>query len=164
MNIPLGDLARGAPVQKPFVVRNQPIDVDICYEDIFGEEIARSLREAPVPAGVLVNASNLAWFGNTIALDQHLQMARMRTLETGRPLLAATNTGTTAVIDAQGRVTQRLAAFTTGEIQAKVQGMTGRTPYIAVGNILVLAVSLLLLAIGFAFGPGSRGPGRATFR
>jgi apolipoprotein N-acyltransferase len=150
MNIPLGDLARGKPVQHAFIVRNEPVDVDICYEDIFGEEIARVLREAAVPASVLVNASNLAWFGNTIALDQHLQMARMRTLETGRPLIAATNTGTTAVIDAQGHVTARLPAFTTGQIEANVQGMTGRTPYIAFGNSLVLAVSLLI-AVGLAF-------------
>jgi apolipoprotein N-acyltransferase len=154
MNIPLGDLARGAPAQKAFTVHNQAIDVDICYEDIFGEEIARTLREASVPAGVLVNASNLAWFGNTIALDQHLQMARMRTLETGRPLLAATNTGTTAVIDAQGHVTHRLPPFTTGQIEAKVQGMTGRTLYITVGNTLVLAVSLVLLTFGFLLGSG----------
>lgn len=159
MNIPLGDLARGAPVQKAFSVHNQPVDVDICYEDIFGEEIARTLREAAAPAGILVNASNLAWFGDTIALDQHLQMARMRTLETGRPLLAATNTGTTAVIDAHGRVTDRLPPFTTGQIEAKVQGMTGRTPYITVGNNLVLAVSLVLLAFGFAFRPRQPGVG-----
>lgn len=159
MNIPLGDLARGAPVQKAFVVRDQPIDVDICYEDIFGEEIARRLREAAVPAGILVNGSNLAWFGDTIALDQHLQMARMRTLETGRPLLAATNSGATAVIDARGRVTDRLPPFTAGQIEAKVQGMTGRTPYIAVGNTLVLAVSLVLLAFGFAFRRGGLGRG-----
>jgi apolipoprotein N-acyltransferase len=156
MNIPLGDLARGQPVQKAFTVRNESIDVDICYEDIFGEEIARTLRESPQPAGILVNASNLAWFGNTIALDQHLQMARMRTLETGRPLLAATNTGTTAVIDAQGRVTARLPTFTTGQIEAKVQGMTGRTPYISLGNKLVLAVSLAFLAFGLAFRLGRR--------
>ncbi|CAB3694162.1 apolipoprotein N-acyltransferase [Trinickia soli] len=158
MNIPLGDLARGAPVQQAFTVRGQPIDVDICYEDIFGEEIARTLRKAANPAGVLVNASNLAWFGDTIALDQHLQMARMRTLETGRPLLAATNTGTTAVIDARGHVTHRLPPFTTGQIEAKVQAMTGRTPYITVGNTLVLLGSLALLAFGFAFGTG-RGTG-----
>lgn len=160
MNIPLGDLARGKPVQHAFMVRDQPVDVDICYEDIFGEEIARTLREAAVPAVVLVNASNLAWFGNTIALDQHLQMARMRTLETGRPLIAATNTGATAVIDAQGRVTARLPAFTTGQIAAKVQGMTGRTPYVALGNSLVLAVSLVLIALGFVLARGrkSRNP------
>ena len=154
MNIPLGDLSRGKPVQHAFMVHNQPIDVDVCYEDIFGEEIARTLREAAVPAGVLVNASNLAWFGDTIALDQHLQMARMRTLETGRPLIAATNTGATAVIDAQGHVTARLPAFTAGQIEATVQGMTGRTPYISIGNSLVLAVSLVGIAFGFLFGRG----------
>lgn len=151
MNIPLGDLARGKPVQQAFSVRHESIDVDICYEDIFGEEIARTLRESAQPAGVLVNASNLAWFGDTIALDQHLQMARMRTLETGRPLLAATNTGTTAIIDAKGRVTARLPVFTTGQIEAKVQGMAGRTPYISLGNKLVLAISLALLVVGLAF-------------
>ncbi|PMS21176.1 apolipoprotein N-acyltransferase [Trinickia dabaoshanensis] len=160
MNIPLGDLARGKPVQHPFMVHNQPVDVDICYEDIFGEEIARTLREAAVPAGILVNASNLAWFGDTIALDQHLQMARMRTLETGRPMLAATNTGATAIIDAQGRVSARLPAFTVGQIEAKVQGMTGRTPYIAVGNNLVLAISLVLIAVGFAYGRAGARLGR----
>ncbi len=160
MNIPLGDLTRGKPVQRAFMVRNQPVDVDVCYEDIFGEEIARVLREAAVPAGVLVNASNLAWFGDTIALDQHLQMARMRTLETGRPLIAATNTGTTAVIDAQGHVMARLPALTAGQIEANVQGMTGRTPYITFGNSLVLAVSLVLIALGFAFGSRRVRPGR----
>ena len=156
MNIPLGDLTRGKPVQHAFTVRNQRVDVDICYEDIFGEEIARTLREAAVPAGVLVNASNLAWFGNTIALDQHLQMARMRTLETGRPLIAATNTGATAVIDANGRVTARLPAFTAGQIEATVQGMAGRTPYITFGNDIVLAASLVLLAFGLVYRRGGR--------
>ena len=156
MNIPLGDLARGKPVQQAFTVRHESIDVDICYEDIFGEEIARTLRESAQPAGVLVNASNLAWFGDTIALDQHLQMARMRTLETGRPLLAATNTGTTAIIDAQGHVTARLPVFTTGQIEAKVQGMAGRTPYISMGNKLVLAISLVLLIVGLALRVGRR--------
>ena len=114
-----------------------------------------------MPAGVLVNASNLAWFGDTIALDQHLQMARMRTLETGRPLIAATNTGATAVIDAQGHVTARLPAFTAGQIEATVQGMTGRTPYISIGNSLVLAVSLVGIAFGFLFGRGRLRSGRS---
>lgn len=153
MNIPLGDLARGAPVQKPFMVRNQPIAVDICYEDIFGEEIARSLRDAAVPAGVLINTSNLAWFGNTIALDQHLQMARMRTIETGRPLLSATNTGTTAAVDTRGNVIARLPTLTVGSLELTVQGTSGSTPYMTSGNNVVLAVSLVLLAFGFAFGP-----------
>jgi apolipoprotein N-acyltransferase len=156
MNIPLGDFARGAQVQKPFLVHNQPVAVDICYEDIFGEEIARSIRESDTPAGVLVNSTNLAWFGDTIALDQHLQIARMRSLETGRPMLRATNTGTTAAIDAHGNVIARLAPYTVGSIDVTVQGTSGNTPYVTSGNNTVLAVSLFLLAFGFAFGPGVR--------
>ncbi|CAB3649060.1 apolipoprotein N-acyltransferase [Paraburkholderia rhynchosiae] len=154
MNIPLGDFARGGPVQKPFVVHNQPVAVDICYEDIFGEEIARTIRESDTPAGVLINSTNLAWFGNTIALDQHLQIARMRSLETGRPMLRATNTGMTAAIDANGKVLGRLMPYTIGSLDITVQGTAGSTPYVTSGNNTVLAVSLLLLAFGFAFGPG----------
>ncbi|WGS49338.1 apolipoprotein N-acyltransferase [Paraburkholderia sp. D15] len=154
MNIPLGDFFRGAPVQKPFIVHNQPVSVDICYEDIFGEEIARSIRESATPAGVLVNSTNLAWFGDTIALDQHLQIARMRSLETGRPMLRATNTGMTAAIDADGKVLGRLKPYTIGSLDVTVQGTSGSTPYVTSGNNTVLAVSLLLLAFGFAFGPG----------
>lgn len=154
MNIPLGDFARGGPVQKPFVVHNQPVAIDICYEDIFGEEIARTLRENDTPAGVLINSTNLAWFGDTIALDQHLQIARMRSLETGRPMLRATNTGMTAAIDANGKVLGKLTPYTIGSLDLTVQGTAGRTPYVTSGNNTVLAVSLLLLAFGFAFGPG----------
>ncbi|ASV98167.1 apolipoprotein N-acyltransferase [Paraburkholderia aromaticivorans] len=154
MSIPLGDFFRGAPVQKPFMVHNQPVAVDICYEDIFGEEIARTIRDSDTPAGVLVNSTNLAWFGDTIALDQHLQIARMRSLETGRPMLRATNTGMTAAIDADGKVLGRLQPYTIGSLDLTVQGTAGSTPYVTSGNNTVLAVSLLLLAFGFAFGPG----------
>ncbi|VXB55600.1 Apolipoprotein N-acyltransferase [Burkholderia sp. 8Y] len=156
MGIPLGDLARGPLVQRAFFVHNQPVAVDICYEDIFGEEIARTLREQETPAGILVNSTNLAWFGNTIALDQHLQIARMRSMETGRPTLRATNTGMTAVIAANGDVVSRLPTFTTGVLEARVQGTSGRTPYVTSGNATVIVVSLLLLAVGFAFAPEKR--------
>ncbi|WP_248321258.1 MULTISPECIES: apolipoprotein N-acyltransferase [unclassified Caballeronia] len=156
MGIPLGDLARGPVTQKPFFVHNQPVAVDVCYEDIFGEEIARTLREQETPAGILVNSTNLAWFGNTIALDQHLQIARMRSIETGRPTLRATNTGMTAVIAANGDVVSRLPTFTTGVLEARVQGTSGRTPYVTSGNATVIVVSLLLLAVGFAFAPGKK--------
>ncbi|WP_250463122.1 apolipoprotein N-acyltransferase [Caballeronia sp. GAFFF2] len=156
MGIPLGDLARGPIAQKAFFVHNQPVAVDICYEDIFGEEIAHTIREQEAPAGVLVNSTNLAWFGNTIALDQHLQIARMRSIETGRPMLRATNTGMTAVIAANGDIVSRLPTFTTGVLEATVQGMSGRTPYVTSGNVTVIAVSLLLLALAFAFAPGRK--------
>lgn len=157
MNIPLGDFARGAPVQPPFLVHGQPVAADICYEDIFGEEIARTVRENPVSPGILINSTNLAWFGDTIALDQHLQIARMRSLETGRPMLRATNTGATAAIDGHGRVIARLPTFTTGSLDVRVEGTSGFTPYVTSGNNTVIAVSLLLLAFGFAFGPAFKG-------
>jgi len=162
MNIPLGDFARGAPVQPPFLVHNQPVAVNICYEDIFGEEIARSVRENPTTPGVLINSTNLAWFGDTIALDQHLQIARMRAIETGRPMLRATNTGATAAIDARGRVIARLPVYTAGSLDVHIEGTTGFTPYVRSGNNTVIAISLLMLAFGFAFGPGLRGRGKAA--
>ncbi|MGI4983099.1 MAG: apolipoprotein N-acyltransferase [Janthinobacterium lividum] len=147
MHIPLGDFARGPLVQRAFMVKGQHIAVDICYEDIFGDEIARRLRESAVPASILVNSTNLGWFGDTIALDQHLQMARMRALETQRPVVRATNTGATAAIDAYGRVTGRLPNFTIGALDATVQGMHGLTPYVRFGDLPVLAAALLLLGL-----------------
>ncbi|MGI4812931.1 MAG: apolipoprotein N-acyltransferase [Janthinobacterium lividum] len=143
MNIPLGDFSRGAPVQPPFEAHGVRFAVDICYEDIFGEEIARTLRGQRQTADVLVNSTNLAWFGNTVALDQHLQIARMRALETERPVLRATNTGATAVIDAQGHVRERLPAFAVGALTARVSGTSGLTPYVRLGNLSVLLVSCL---------------------
>ncbi len=146
MYMPMDDFDRGAPVQPPLFVHGQPISFDVCYEDVFGEEIARSLRDQKVPATILVNASNLGWFGNTIALPQDLQMARMRALETGRPLLSATNTGPTAAIDANGRVEAQLPVMSTGSLAVVVQGRGGLTPYVRWGNAPVLLVALAALA------------------
>lgn len=148
MKIPLTDFVRGSLQQNTqhlFSVRGQPLALGICYEDVFGEELARTLRQAPKSASLLVNATNLGWFGNTIALDQHLQMARMRALETGRPVLRATNTGATAAIDYDGRVLAQLPTFTIGALNVQVQGRTGFTPYIAYGNLPVLLVSLVIM-------------------
>ncbi|CAB3779816.1 apolipoprotein N-acyltransferase [Pararobbsia alpina] len=145
MNIPLGDFDRGAPAQPPFEVKGTAVAPDICYEDIFGEEIAHTLRHQTPRAGVLVNTSNLGWFGNTIALPQHLQMARMRAIETGRPMLRSTNTGITAMIEANGTVAGSLQPFTVGSLTGTVQGMDGVTPYILFGNWPIVTASLVLL-------------------
>jgi len=151
MHIPLGDFTRGQEIQAAMPVKDQWILPNICYEDLFGEEIAHQLRAAqqqgkPV-ASVLLNVSNIAWFGDTIALPQHLQISQMRTLETGRPMLRATNTGATAIINAQGQVVAVLPAFERATLSGQVQGMQGQTPYILFGNFLPvgLACSLLLL-------------------
>ncbi|MFC5472620.1 apolipoprotein N-acyltransferase [Paraherbaspirillum soli] len=150
MNIPLGDFNRGPKLQSPFAVKDQWVLPNICYEDLFGEEIAAQLAAAqatgkPVPT-LLLNMSNLGWFGNTIALPQHLQVSQMRALETGRPMLRATNTGATAVIDPHGRVLEQLPPLTQATLAISVQGYSGTTPYIVLGNRLTLGLALLMLA------------------
>ncbi len=152
MHIPLGDFTRGALLQPGFAVGDQRILPNICYEDLFGEEIAAQLaagHASGTAATLLLNMSNIAWFGDTIALPQHLQISQLRALETGRPMLRATNTGTTAVIDRHGRISAQLAPYTRATLAATVQGSSGATPYILFGNQLVLA--LVLLALGAAW-------------
>ncbi|MGC5829320.1 apolipoprotein N-acyltransferase [Ralstonia pseudosolanacearum] len=150
MNMPLGDFRRGLPVQPPMPVAGQRVAPNICYEDLFGEEIAASLRQAEQPATMLANVTNLAWFGDTIALDQHLQISRMRALESGRPMLRATNTGATAVVRPDGSVQARLPVFTLGTLQADVQGMQGLTPFVRTGNAPALGAGVLVLLAALA--------------
>ena len=129
MNIPLGDFNRG-PVGAPsFAVGSQRVAPNICYEDLFGEELAARYRDPQGPPTVYANISNIGWFGQTIAIEQHLQISRMRTLEFQRPMLRATNTGATAVIDHRGVVTHLLEPGTRGVLQATVQGRSGVTPF-----------------------------------
>jgi apolipoprotein N-acyltransferase len=146
MQIPLGDFTRGGAVQAPFAVKDQLVLPNVCYEDVFGEEIAKQLRDAPHPATMLLNVSNLAWYGESTAIPQHLQISRMRSLETGRPMLRATNNGATAIVDAKGVVQSALPAYGRGTLAATVQGMAGTTPYIRFGNYLFLGLSALAVA------------------
>ncbi|MBF23656.1 MAG: apolipoprotein N-acyltransferase [Pusillimonas sp.] len=151
LNIPLGDFNRGSTRQSLFALKGQIIAPNICYEDVFGEEIIPALHDSEQygpGATLLVNVSNLAWFGDTWALRQHLEIARMRALETGRPMLRATNTGMTAAIDPNGTVRAALLPEQPGVLDVEVQGMQGFTPYARWGNTPLLALSLLLLAVG----------------
>ena len=129
MNIPLGDFNRGGLTQPSFGVAGQRVAPNICYEDLFGEELAKRFASAAGAPTVLANISNIGWFGNSIAIPQHLNISRLRTLELQRPMLRATNTGATAVIDHRGVVTAALAPHTRGVLQATAQGREGRTPY-----------------------------------
>ncbi len=127
LRIPLDDQATGTH-QRALVLGGQRIRPLICYEDLFGEDFAQSLV-GPEAATVLANVSNLAWFGPRMVQDQHLQFSQMRSLEFQRPLVRSTNTGATAAIDHQGRVTARLPAEVPGVLEVQVQGRTGATPY-----------------------------------
>jgi apolipoprotein N-acyltransferase len=142
MKIPMSNFSPGAAAQPPLLLSGEKVAVNICYEDLFGEEIARALPEATL----LVNLSNTAWFGDSLAQPQHLQIAQLRALETGRTMLRATNTGMTAVVNSRGRVERVLTPFSEGALTAEVSGYTGATPYVRWGN----AAALLLVAVGLS--------------
>jgi apolipoprotein N-acyltransferase len=141
LHIPLVDTSRGAADQKPLEVAGQKAAMNICYEDVFGEEIIRQLPEATM----LVNVTNDAWYGQSWASQQHNQMSQMRAIETARPMLRATNTGFTSIIDVHGNIVSSLPQFTIGSLDGEVQGMSGATPYVRFGNLPIIIICLLSL-------------------
>jgi apolipoprotein N-acyltransferase len=138
--IPLLDFSRGDAGQQPLQVAGQHVAVNICYEDVFGGEIIRQLPQATL----LVNVSNVAWFGRSLAPRQHLQISQTRALETGRYMLRATNTGITAIIDQRGRMVNEAPEFERATVNGDVQGYAGATPFVRWGNRLIIALSLAL--------------------
>ena len=129
LNIPLGDFNRGTVMQAPFVWQGQRLATNICYENLFGEELAASFAEPDLAPSIFVNISNLAWFGNGLAMNQHLQIARMRALEFERAFVLSTNTGVSAIIDHRARVLSALEPDTRAVLVGQVQGRVGVTPY-----------------------------------
>jgi len=151
LQMPIGDQQRGEPYQPPMQLAGQRIAVNVCYEDLFGAEIRQSWRDPGQAPTLLLNLSNLGWFDDSLALPQHLQISRLRALETGRPVLRATNTGATAIIDARGQVVAQLPYLTRGVLSGEVQGHRGDTPYLRFGDAPALALILLaLVAAGIA--------------
>lgn len=143
LNMPLSDLSRGHIDQQPMPVAGEKVAVNICYEDVFGEEIIRQLPAA----SILVNVSNDAWYGNSYAADQHMQFSQARALETGRMMLRATNTGATAIIDQQGYVLAHAPHFVATSLDGEVHGYSGSTPYIIWGNWPFIILSLITVVL-----------------
>jgi apolipoprotein N-acyltransferase len=129
MHIPLGDFNRGAIGQPSFEWKGQRIAPNICYEDLFGEELGARFVDPALAPTLFANVSNLGWFGDTIAIEQHLQISRMRALEFQRPFIRATNTGATVIMDYQGHVQASLPRLTQGVLTGTVEGRTGITPF-----------------------------------
>jgi apolipoprotein N-acyltransferase len=129
MQMPLGDFARGPLVAPSFAVGGERVGPNICYEDLFGEELAARFVDPATAPTVLANVSNIGWFGESVAVDQHLLISRLRTLELQRPMVRATNTGATVAIDHRGVVTHRLAPHVRGVLEARVQAREGTTPF-----------------------------------
>jgi len=141
MAVPMSDFSSGSAEQAPLAVRGQRVGISICFEDAFGEEVIDSLPAATL----LVNVSNDAWFTGSIAPAQHLQIARMRARETARPLLRATNTGLTAVIDPLGRITAVAPQDEAFVLTAEVQPRAGMTPYARLGNTPAVVIATILV-------------------
>lgn len=145
LEIPMSDFSSGSRDQPPLRAAGHRIGVSVCYEDAFGQEVIRQLPAAHV----LVNVSEEAWFGDSLAPHQRMQMAQMRALESARFMLRAANTGPSGVIDPHGRVRARTPQFERYVLTAEIQPLTGSSPYVRLGNwpvVTAAAVLVLLLA------------------
>jgi apolipoprotein N-acyltransferase len=159
MNIPLGDFNRGAVGQPSFEWAGERWAPNICYEDLFGDELARRFVDEKTAPTVMVNVSNIGWFGNTVAIDQHLQISRMRALELGRPMVRATNTGATVIINHRGEITHSLPRHTRGVLTGSVEGRQGLTPFawwagrFGLWPLWIFGITILLIAARATFLP-----------
>jgi apolipoprotein N-acyltransferase len=141
MSLPHSDFDAGDAGQPPLDVAGEKIGVSICYEDVFGSEQLHYLPEATL----LVNVSNDAWFGDSIAPHQHLQISQLRAAEAGRWIVRVTNTGVSAVVDQRGRVAATIPLFEKAVLEHTVPSYAGATPYARLGNYPVVIGALLVL-------------------
>jgi apolipoprotein N-acyltransferase len=146
LRIPMSNFTPGADAQTLLNADGHVLGVSICYEDAFAGEIARALPAA----AILVNVSNDAWFGESIAPHQHLQIARMRALETGRNMLRATNTGISAIIDERGKIITRSKQFVPDVITGVVTPRSGLTPAAEYGILIPLLLCAAMVGV-FSF-------------
>lgn len=143
LEIPMSNFKAGSYYQQPITYKGAPISTFICYEIIFPEEIRRAAQNT----GLILNLSDDAWFGHSIAAAQHLQMSQMRALETGRYVLSVTNTGITAIINPRGEVVKQLPPFESGVLTGEVTLYTGETPWLHFGSDLFLLLCVFSLVI-----------------
>ena len=134
------NLSQGSFVQPSFLAKNNRFNMAICYEIIFGDQLQQNQKSQN--SDYLLTITNDAWFGSSIGPWQHFQMARMRALELGKPLLRAANTGITAIVDANGKVVEQLPQFTADVLTATIVPTIGDTPFKQLGHWLIYSFSL----------------------
>ncbi|MBE0487227.1 apolipoprotein N-acyltransferase [Marinobacter sp.] len=140
-DLPMSSFSRGPKYQSPLVANGVKIMPYICYEVAYSDFVAFNARNADI----LLTISNDGWFGDSIGPLQHLQIARMRALETGRYMLRGTNNGVTAIIDEKGQITERIPQFERAVLTGEVFTATGSTPYMQTGSWPVLTLALILI-------------------
>jgi apolipoprotein N-acyltransferase len=148
INIPYSDLTSGPGEQELMKVKDTILGLSICFEDAFSRDVLMALPEA----NLLVNVSNDAWFGDSTAPHQHLQMAQMRSQETGRAMVRSTNTGVSAFIDYRGKIIAQSEQFRTQSISLTLSGRSGVTPFFYFAKVQgALAVFALLVILILAW-------------
>lgn len=152
LTIPMSSFAPGPERQPALAHGALRFGISICYEDAYASEVRKALPEA----NVLVNVSDDAWFGDTIAPHQHLQITQMRALETGRYLLRATNTGISAIIDPKGRIRARSPQFEPFVLEGEMRAYVGLTPFARWGHLPVMGGCAILLALAVGLGLGRK--------
>ncbi|NAX23496.1 apolipoprotein N-acyltransferase [Vibrio sp. V39_P1S14PM300] len=145
-NLPMSSFSRGAFVQPNIVANGRHMAPALCYEIIFNEQVRQNVTDE---TDFILTLSNDAWFGRSIGPLQHMEIARMRALELGKPLIRSTNNGVTAVTDYKGNVLTQLPQFETGVLRAELESTSGQTPYRLVGSWPLYAWTLLSLIAGY---------------
>ena len=140
-DLPMSSFSRGPENQSPLTAGDDKVMPFICYEIAYPDFVARNAWNTDL----LITISNDGWFGHSIGPLQHLQMARMRALETGRFVLRGTNNGVTAIIDDHGQITAQIPQFEKGVMLGEVYTVTGKTPYMATGSWPVLTLAMILI-------------------
>ena len=147
LNLPYSELAQGPLQQDPIYFYDEQVGVSICYEDVFGAEQLRHFPESTF----LINITNDAWFGNSIAPHQHLQISRVRAAEVGRFILRSANTGISAIINEKGKIISSSPEFEPYIVKGEFSGFEGSTLFTLLGNkLIVLCSSMILLFFYFA--------------
>ncbi|MFT6836257.1 MAG: apolipoprotein N-acyltransferase [Francisellaceae bacterium] len=147
MNVPMSSFTPGPEIQPTLKMGKINVSVLICYESAFPTQVRKNIQNAQL----LVTLSDDAWFGHTIGSAQHLEMARMRAIETGRYVVQATNNGTTAIINNKGEVTNTIPQFTRGALSGKVYLISGETPWLRYGMPPIFMLIFLMIIIKIVY-------------
>lgn len=145
-NLPMSSFSRGEFIQPNIDANGTQMAPALCYEIIFNEQVRRNITD---DTDFILTLSNDAWFGRSIGPLQHMEIARMRALELGKPVIRSTNNGVTAVTDHKGNITAQIPQFETGVLRAEVVPTQGFTPYTKLGTWPLYIWVLLSLVIGW---------------
>ena len=142
-DLPMSSFSLGSEEQKPLIAAEVNISTAICYEIAYPDLVARNTRNT----NMLLTVSNDAWFGDSVAPAQHMQMARMRAIENAKPVMRGTNNGITGLVDHRGKITHQLEQFTTGVLTGKISPRTGETPFSKFASWPVVIFCLLVISM-----------------